>query len=220
MNNKFFPNFRTTLLIIIILLGSGPSFCQENKDLPKAQKENSKRISPEQTILITKILSGYNPSKLTAPDAKVIQEKFRDGGIHAGPECESVIRAAGFDPEKLRQLAPPPESERTGKRGTQPPLEERLKVVVEKICKPLILSEAQQETFVKAFSEFYTEMDKLRKSEPTRQTPLDKSKIDPLEKARDLQIKKVITSGQFAKYLELEKAARPGRSDANGSKTK
>ena len=86
---------------------------------------------------------------------------------------------------------------------------ERLKVVDEKICKPLFLTEAQKENLVKAFSEFYTEIDKLRKSEPNRQKPLDKSKVDPLEKARDLQIKKVITSVQFSKYLELEKASRP-----------
>ena len=80
----------------------------------------------------------------------------------------------------------------------------------------MALSAEQQQVVTKAFSDFYVEMDKLRQTEPDRLTPMDKSKVDPLEKARDLQIKKVITNAQFTKYLELEKAARPAR--PNGEK--
>lgn len=33
--------------------------------------------------------------------------KFREAGIHGGPETREAIIAAGFDPEKLRSLNPP-----------------------------------------------------------------------------------------------------------------
>lgn len=104
--------------------------------------------------------------------------------------------------------------DKNGPRG----VDQRMQVVVEKICKPLALSVEQQQVVAKAFSDFYVEMDKLRQTEPDRQAPLDKSKVDPLEKTRDLQIKKVITNAQFTKYLELEKAARPVRPNGNRPK--
>ena len=145
MKNISFPNLRTALLMISILLVYHESaYCLGNKDSKQAPQGNSIGISSEQTSQIKKILSGYNPLKLTTEEAKAIQEKFRNAGIHAGPECDSVIRSAGFDPEKLRQLAPPPESKRTEK-SEPPPLMERLKVVDEKICKPLFLTEEQKD---------------------------------------------------------------------------
>ncbi len=70
----------------------------EHAALTDAQKETMKSI-----------LADYNPSALTAADAKAIHQAFRDAGIRPGPGFREAIAAAGFDPEALRQLDPPPE---------------------------------------------------------------------------------------------------------------
>jgi hypothetical protein len=207
------------LLTLLLLIVAKQGFCQQNQKPDQKPTVKSQPISPEQTQQIKKILSGYNPSKLTAADAKEIQEKFRAAGIHAGPETNSAISAAGFDPEKLRTLAPPPDAGNKPKAGP-PSMEERMKIVDEKICKPISLSASQKETVDKAFSEFYTEMDKLPKPQANSQTPPDKSKIEPLEKARDAKIKQVLTADQLKKYQELEKAARLGKPGEKDQKQK
>ena len=40
--------------------------------------------------------------------AKAIHEAFRAAGIHGGAALNDAVKAAGFDPDKLRDLAPPP----------------------------------------------------------------------------------------------------------------
>ena len=213
--NHRFKILTASLFATFILVGFTLVFCQENQNLNKNAQEKGLALTAGQTLKIKKILSGYHASELTAADAKSIQDQFREAGIHSGPENNSAIKAAGFDPEKLRQFAPPPNADKMDKNVPRG-VDQRMQVVVEKICKPLALSVEQQQVVAKAFSDFYVEMDKLRQTEPDRQAPLDKSKVDPLEKTRDLQIKKVITDAQFTKYLELEKAARPAR--PNGEK--
>jgi len=210
-----FKILTAALFATFILVGFTLVFCQENQNLNKNTQGKAQTLTAEQTVQIKKIIAGYHASELTAADARAIQEQFRRGGIHSGPEINSAIQSAGFDPEKLRQLAPPPNGDGIDKHAPRL-LDERLKVVSEKICKPMALSAEQQQVVTKAFSDFYVEMDKLRQSGSDHQMPPDKSIVDPLEKARDLQIKKVITNAQFTKYLELEKAARPAR--PNGEK--
>ena len=95
-------------------------------------------------------------------------------------------------------------------KGRKPPtVEERLKMVNEKICQPLKLDKNQTAKVSVAFKEFFTEMDKLIdfKSNPPRMP--EKSKIDALAKIRDNKVKKVIHENAFDKYLELEKSTRP-----------
>jgi hypothetical protein len=215
MNNLFNKNITLMLFALFVLPGLEPGFGQGTQNTKQNPPERSQSITAEQTLQIKKILSGYNASKLTADEARAIMNKFREAGIHAGPETNNAITAAGFDPEKLRKLAPPPNAENKVKSGP-PSIDERILIIDEKICKPLSLSPAQKETVDKAFRDFYTEMDKLVKTEAATKTPPDKSKVEPLEKTRDTKIKQVLSGDQFKKYLELEKAARPN--SASGSK--
>jgi hypothetical protein len=210
--NHFYNNLSASILILLMLLHLEPGFCQGNQNLKQNSQKKSQAITAEQTLQIKQILSIYYASKLTADEAKAIQNKFREAGIHAGPETNDAITAAGFDPEKLRKMAPPPNSENKVKSGP-PSIDERLKIIDEKICSPLSLSTVQKETVNKAFRDFYTEMDKLVKSRASVQMPLDKSKVEPLEKTRDAKIKQVISDEQFIKYMELEKVARPNRKE-------
>jgi hypothetical protein len=208
--NTYFSNNRLISIFIFLMLMifiQCTSFSQDKSGAAKSHHE-VKTMTDGQTTQIKTILSGYNPSTLTAEQAKEIHEKFREAGIHPGPDTKDAIIAAGFDPEKLRTLAPPPGKD--NKAGNEPPsLEERMKLVDEKIVKPLSLNNSQNGTVTSAFSEFFREMDKLRQSQENNNGPLKKSKIDPLERSRDEKIKQVLTTEQFIKYQELEKSARP-----------
>ena len=201
-------------IAVLLLISLGSCFGQENPKEKQKKPESSKGLTPEQSNTIKKILSAYTPSRLTSEDAKSIQNKFREAGIHAGPENNNVLKELGFDPEKLRDLSPPPES---GKKENQnpPPQQARLKVVDEKICKTLLLTSAQREIVLSAFSEFYSDMDKLMQTQGGRPGPLEKSKVDPLGNARNLKVKQVVTEEQFKKFLELELKARPEKPGRN-----
>lgn len=41
-------------------------------------------------------------------EARAIHEAFRQAGIRGGPALNDAVKAASFDPDKLRDLAPPP----------------------------------------------------------------------------------------------------------------
>jgi hypothetical protein len=195
------------LVLMLLFLTKAMVFCQDSKK-PGQQHEKAKALTSAQTATIKNILSKYNASKLTAADAKAIHEKFREAGLHAGPETNDAIIAAGFDPEKLRDLDPPENPDSQGK-PTPASNEERMKTLLEKVIKPLALSSTQNEIVNKAYKEFYTGMEGLKKTQANPQAPLDKSKVEPLEKARDEKIRQVLSKEQFAKYQELEKASRP-----------
>ena len=95
-------------------------------------------------------------------------------------------------------------------KGRKPPtIEERLKMVNEKICQPLNLDKNQTEKVSLAFKDFFTEMDKLIdfKANPPRMP--EKSKVDALAKIRDNKVKQFIPENLFQKYIELEKSIRP-----------
>jgi hypothetical protein len=193
--------------LMLLFLLQGMAFCQD-KQKSQQQQDKGTTLTPSQTVTIKTILSKYNASKLTAADAKAIHEKLREAGIHAGPETRDAIIAAGFDPENLRDLDPPGNTDSHGK-STPASNEERMKAIQEKVIKPLALSSTQNETVTKAYKEFFTGMESLRKLQTNPQVPLDKLKVEPLEKARDEKIRQVLSKEQFAKYQELEKASRP-----------
>jgi len=65
-------------------------------------------ITDELKAKVKAILSQYDPSSLTAEDAKAINNAFRAAGIRRGPGQRDAIRAAGFDPKKISTLDPPP----------------------------------------------------------------------------------------------------------------
>ena len=97
-----------------------------------------------------------------------------------------------------------------GKGGMKPPsIEERLKMVNEKICQPLKLDDTQKEKVNSAFNDFFTEMDKLVDKSTNPPTRPDKSKVDALAKIRDEKVTQAIPEALFNKYLELEKTTRP-----------
>jgi len=198
------------LVIMLILLAQAKGLCQDNKNPSVKPQENRQAPTPAQKVTIKNILLKYNALKLTATDAKAIHEQFRAAGIHDGPETRECITAAGFDPEKLRTLDPPKSPDNKG-RPDPPTTEEKMKMVQEKIIKPLSLNASQSETITKAFKDFFTSAGELMKTQANPQLPLEKSKIDPLEKARDEKIRQVLTKDQFTKYQELEKASRPPR---------
>jgi phosphatidylethanolamine-binding protein (PEBP) family uncharacterized protein len=77
----------------------------------KRGEEKTAALTEVQKEKVKAILLHYNASTLTANDAKKIHEAFREAGLRAGPATEDVIREAGFDPDKLRDLAPPPNAE-------------------------------------------------------------------------------------------------------------
>jgi hypothetical protein len=217
MYKGLFKTMASFILTISMLLITELNSCQTAPDNRQKTLEKPQSLTAEKTQKIKKILSGYDASRLTADDARAIQNKFREAGIHAGPEINNVIVEAGFDPEKLKKLAPPPDSGNKD-RPAPPSLDERIKIIDEKICIPLSLSAIQKETIDKAFLNFYTEMDAIMKTSPDTKSPPDKSKIEPLEKARDEKIKKVLSAEQFNKYLELEKTTRPNRKEEKGNK--
>jgi len=74
--------------------GNGPG---ESEPLTDAQKSQVKAI-----------LARYDASTLTADQARAIHEAFHQAGIHGGAALNDAVNSAGFDPDKLRDLAPPP----------------------------------------------------------------------------------------------------------------
>lgn len=90
-----------------------------------------------------------------------------------------------------------------------PSLEERLKMVDEKICQPLKLDKTQSGKVSAAFSDFFGEMEKLMDKSVNPPAWPEKSKVDALAQKRDEKIKPILSTVQFAKYLELEMAMRP-----------
>ncbi len=72
-----------------------------------AQPRQSQTLSSQQQAQVKNILSNYDAAFLTAADAQAIHTAFRDAGLRGGPELNSAVQSAGFNPEKLRQLDPP-----------------------------------------------------------------------------------------------------------------
>jgi hypothetical protein len=64
-------------------------------------------LTDEQKSQIQSILSQYDPSKVSAEDAKNIFKAFREADIRPGPDLKNAISAAGFDAGNLRPLARP-----------------------------------------------------------------------------------------------------------------
>ncbi len=95
-------------------------------------------------------------------------------------------------------------------KGHKPPtIKERLKMINEKICKPLNFDTTQSEKVNDAFKDFFLEIDKLINFKANPPLMPEKSKVDALAKIRDNKVKKVIPENLFEKYIELEKATRP-----------
>ena len=197
-------------VMFVALLIQGNIFPQDSQSTGQAEHKNLQTISTEQLAQIKAILAQYNPATLTADDAKAIHAKFREAGIHGGSEIREAIISAGFDPEKLRSLAPPPSDKKAQKSNKDLP-ENRLIKIETEIITPLSLDSAQTATVKGAFVTFFAEVERLKMSQVNPKEHLDKSVIEPIEKARDEKISAVLSKEQFAKYLELEKVSRASK---------
>ncbi len=100
-------------------------------------------------------------------------------------------------------------AQQNGKEHKPPTIEERLKMVNEKICQPLKLDKNQTAKVSVAFKDFFAETDKLIDFKANPQRMPEKSKVDALAKIRDNKVKQVIPENLFQKYIELEKSIRP-----------
>jgi hypothetical protein len=54
------------------------------------------------------VLAPYKPASLSADDAKALKRALREAGLRRSRELDAALRAAGFSPEKLDVLDPPP----------------------------------------------------------------------------------------------------------------
>ncbi len=120
-----------TLSTSTVLLGAQePASQRENQDPPPrgesvGNKGNANRppeteaLTDAQKAQVKAILSKFQANALNAEQAKAIHDAFRQAGLRGGPAMADTIKAAGFDPDKLRDLAPPP-GETNGQDQRQP----------------------------------------------------------------------------------------------------
>src|SRR5689334_2884911 len=94
-----------------------------------------------------------------------------------------------------------------------PTIEERLKRTNDILQKEVQPTAAQKAAIEKAFKNFFTAADKLRKDNPPPPPPPPDPKVkeamDKLVKERDESIKKVLTDAQYQKYKEAAKKMQP-----------
>jgi len=83
---------------------------------PPAGPADSKPLTAEQKAQVKAILGKYDAGSLTAKDARAINEAFRAAGLRNGPGLQDAIREAGFVPEKIGELDPPPDRPTEGRR--------------------------------------------------------------------------------------------------------
>ena len=65
-------------------------------------------LTDAQKAQVKGILSKYSANTLTADQARAIHEAFRQAGLRGGSALNDAVKAAGVDPDKLRDLAPRP----------------------------------------------------------------------------------------------------------------
>ena len=95
--------------------------------------------------------------------------------------------------------------------GQRRPIEERVKMVMEKITPALSLDKDQQPKTDSIYTEFYREMDKFRETLEPGTRP-DRSQFEKFVNERDEKLKKVFSEAQFKKFKEeVEPSLRPQR---------
>lgn len=65
-------------------------------------------LSAAELIKIKTILAPYKPASLDTNTAKSIKRSLRDAGFRRSRALDSALLAAGFSPEKMDTLDPPP----------------------------------------------------------------------------------------------------------------
>jgi len=80
------------------------------------RRHTTEPLTDAQREEIKRILSQYDAATLSAEDARAIHKAFREAGLRGGPTRGDIIKEAGFDPDVLRDLAPPPDGRRQRER--------------------------------------------------------------------------------------------------------
>jgi phosphatidylethanolamine-binding protein (PEBP) family uncharacterized protein/Spy/CpxP family protein refolding chaperone len=103
---------KNTGIVITLMIAVLPLSAQaRNAGNPPRQagwQDEPQSLTAEQKSQVKSILSKYNESSLTADDARAINDAFRNAGLRNGPALLQAIRDAGFVPERIGALAPPP----------------------------------------------------------------------------------------------------------------
>jgi len=84
-------------------------------------------------------------------------------------------------------------------------INERLKMIDQKICKPLSLVNERSEKVKSYFKEFFFEVDKLS----AHGNRPERKKIEILAQSRDKKIKQLLKEDEYKNYLKLEPETRP-----------
>ncbi len=119
---------KTQVIILVLALGTSNGLLvaqdgyppgEERRPPPRdsGRSREMESLTDVQKQQAKAILSKYDAATLTAEQALAIHEAFRQAGLRGGPAMADTIKAAGFDPDKLRDLAPPPNQvDRGGQR--------------------------------------------------------------------------------------------------------
>ncbi|MRT92823.1 hypothetical protein [Ancylomarina sp. 16SWW S1-10-2] len=75
----------------------------------KPRQEQVETLTTKQIKKVNKILANYDSESLTADDAKALMKEIREAKIPGGEGVEKAFDEAGFDFEKIKELAPPAE---------------------------------------------------------------------------------------------------------------
>ncbi len=162
----------------------GVSFAQEdNEDRHPPLREDERRnqaLTAEQKAKVKKILAKYNAATLTAKDTRAIHEEFSKAGLRGGPAMREIVEEAGFDFDKLRDLAPDPRRHQDRQdEEWQQPLHE-MRDDKEKQQLPREMRDNKEKTFDPATEKKYDNVKKEDKKIPviTQQTMLQGNKQD------------------------------------------
>lgn len=99
--------------------------------------------------------------------------------------------------------------------GQRRPIEERVKMVMEKITPALSLDKDQQQKTDSIYTEYYRAMDKFRETLEPGTRP-DRTQFEKFIIERDEKLKKALTEAQFKKFKEeVEATLRPQRGGGN-----
>jgi hypothetical protein len=92
---------------------------QPGSPAPPPVSQQLEPLTDQQRSTVKSILSRYIPTSLTAEDARSVNEAFRAAGLRNGPALRNAVKDAGFDPEAIGRLAPPP-SRPNGDMSSEP----------------------------------------------------------------------------------------------------
>ncbi len=102
----------TTIIGFAIIAGFSISVygsSDSQKGVTAQDQKPDGQMTSELKAKVISILSDYNPSTLTVDDARAINQAFREAGVRRGAGQKAAIEAAGFNPEKISELDPPPD---------------------------------------------------------------------------------------------------------------